>query len=143
MLRAVFFVLPSATRAIYRKQGFLQRVNRSAGQMRVWWLLKEALEGVVGIPSAPWLESKGNEMNARNARIESLVNDEGATNYRARCNGCGWIGEMRTARWGASMDATQHHQLNLRGGHDDRLDSALQQIRAIAEKRAAAASSLQ
>jgi hypothetical protein len=76
-------------------------------------------------------------MNARNARIESLVVDEGATTYRARCDGCGWIGETRNARWGASMDATEHHQLNLRGGHDDRLDSALLQIRAIAAKRAA------
>ena len=79
-------------------------------------------------------------MNARNARIETLPNAEGPTNYRARCTGCGWIGETRTARWGASMDVTQHDQLNLPGGHDERLDSALQQIRAIAVKRAAATS---
>ncbi len=76
-------------------------------------------------------------MDARNARIETLRNEEGTTNYRARCNGCGWIGAIRTARWGASMDAAQHYQPNLRGGHDERLDSALLQLRVIAEKRAA------
>jgi hypothetical protein len=76
-------------------------------------------------------------MNARNARIESLPNEAGSTNYRARCNGCGWIGEMRSAHWGASIDAMQHQRLNLPGGHNERLDSALLQLRVIAEKRAA------
>lgn len=77
-------------------------------------------------------------MNARNTRIETLLNEESVTTYRACCDGCSWIGQIRAARWGASMDATQHHQPNLRGGHEERLDNALLQLRAIAEKRAAA-----